>query len=345
MSTPFPHSVDSPIPLRSISVPNAATVPALSDLDDTLSSVQSSETSSSSLALIRARIRKHAQKGRCVASQFRIVLSDHLSKPSTRQSRDYKQLYHDIQGMYVGRVLYENMIYDNVITFRKAERKVNVYVIIWSGKEFVQRIHQIEAIAKDISHTWKQGKKLIVTWGLHRELRTRVNKEARGETHQGILRMETLKQLCLKIWMQYGVNVQTCLDKKEANASIMAIIKAVERGKSDTAIKQKNKSTAILVRDQTGTIREETTHEHGHMYINMLCAIPGVSWERAKRIRTQYPTIRMLINQYEITEITQWWKVVGEITEGQTQRKLGKKIGQKVADVFAATNPNVQLGI
>lgn len=86
-------------------------------------------------------------------------------------------------------------------------------------------------------------------------------------------------------------------------------------------------------------VRTEGSRDLGHMYLAMLCMIPGVSVTKARAIRVRYATLWHLLRAYDDCPSEEHRKILlRDIRYGQNSRRIGPALSSLIANVLTSTD-------
>lgn len=105
--------------------------------------------------------------------------------------------------------------------------------------------------------------------------------------------------------------------------------------------RKRSDGESIVESDSTGmsVIRTERSGDLGHVYLAMLCMIPGVSMKKARAIRMQYSTIALLLQAYDECPSQEHRKgMLKDLRYGQNRRRIGPALSTVVAKVLLNTS-------
>lgn len=86
-------------------------------------------------------------------------------------------------------------------------------------------------------------------------------------------------------------------------------------------------------------VRMEGSGDLGHMYLAMLCMIPGVSIAKARAIRIRYATLWHLLCAYDKCPSDEQRKtMLRDVRYGQSGRRIGPSLSSLIANVLTGTN-------
>lgn len=218
---------------------------------------------------------------------------------------------------------------------------------------------------------------IFAVCGMELEIRRRMRTDARTGSDSFILDKKAVQDSYVHLYMEHGIRTHDSHDLDELAHYLNHLTEAVASAPymrehdfvtASLPLRQKRARTAYrtAVISEPGTnqgdtdivcgsdsdgedaccnvaqksaslVRIEGEKDAGHLYLTMLCLIPGVTLIKAQSIRERFPTLRMLLDMYDdCSSDEQRGLILSELRYGANNRRIGPSLSRCIASVLTS---------
>lgn len=235
----------------------------------------------------------------------------------------------------------------------------------------------LDECASSLKADLKGERIIFAVCGIDLEIRRRMRTDARTGSDSFILDKKAVQDSYVHLYMEYGIRTHDTHDLDELARYLNYLTEAVasapytqehdfvtasmalrrKRARAgyrttvisepvttqkdiDRAIGSDSDGEDVCCYDPQKNIslaRIEGEKDAGHLYIMMLCLIPGVTLVKAQSIRERFPTLKTLLDTYdECPSSEQRDLILSELRYGANNRRIGPSLSRCIANVLTS---------
>lgn len=276
----------------------------------------------------------------------------------------------------------QSQIADGVLVIPTEEVSVCLFIFRAAHYLMHLDRNTLDECAKSVKTDLNGQRIIFAVCGMDLEVRRRMRIDARTNSDSFIVDKKAVQDSYVHLYMEHGIRTHDARDLDELAHYISNLTEAIASAPfvreqdvvtASLALRRKRAGAGYrtTVTSEPGTtqegngvgldsdseeenvwgynaqkkvslVRVEGERDIGHLYLAMLCLIPGVTLTKAQCIRERFPTLRTLLDMYDdCSSEEQKVLLLSELRYGATNRRIGPSLSRCIAKVLTSIEGDV----